>query len=141
MPGMFAARKLMTNRKRMRWKETGFKNRMLDIKKKKDPLEGAPQARGIVLEKRTVEAKQPNSALRKCVRIQLIKNGKQITAFVPGDKAIQFIDEHDEVTVVGLGGSQGGAMGDLWGVKWKVIKVNGISLEELLKGKKQKPQR
>ena len=32
---------------------------------------------------RGVEAKQPNSAIRKCVRVQLIKNGKKITAFVP----------------------------------------------------------
>lgn len=29
-----------------------------------------------------VEAKQPNSAIRKCVRVQLIKNGKRVTAFV-----------------------------------------------------------
>ena len=29
---------------------------------------------------RGVEAKQPNSAIRKCVRVQLIKNGKKITA-------------------------------------------------------------
>ncbi|KAM5534597.1 hypothetical protein V8D89_011715 [Ganoderma adspersum] len=42
--------------------------------------------KGIVLEKVTVGlgAKQPNSAIRKCVRVQLIKNGKQITTFVPG---------------------------------------------------------
>jgi ribosomal protein S12 len=26
-----------------------------------------------------VEAKQPNSAIRKCVRVQLIKNGKKVT--------------------------------------------------------------
>jgi hypothetical protein len=30
-----------------------------------------------------VEAKQPNSAIRKCVRVQLVKNGKKVTAFVP----------------------------------------------------------
>lgn len=36
-----------------------------------------------MLEKVGVEAKQPNSAIRKCVRVQLIKNGKKVTAFVP----------------------------------------------------------
>lgn len=36
-----------------------------------------------MLEKIGVEAKQPNSAIRKCVRVQLIKNGKKVTAFVP----------------------------------------------------------
>jgi small subunit ribosomal protein S23e len=41
---------------------------------------------------RGVEAKQPNSAIRKCVRVQLIKNGKKITAFVPRDGCLNFIE-------------------------------------------------
>jgi hypothetical protein len=48
-----------------------------------------------VLEKVGVEAKQPNSAIRKCVRVQLIKNGKKITAFVPNDGCLNFVDEND----------------------------------------------
>ena len=80
---------------------------MLD--KKANPLEGAPQARGIVLEKVGIESKQPNSAVRKCVRVQLIKNGKSITAFLPRDGALNFVDEHDEVILEGIGGSMGGA--------------------------------
>ena len=44
-------------------------------------LQGSSHAKGIVLEKVGVEAKQPNSAIRKCVRVQLIKNGKKVTAF------------------------------------------------------------
>ena len=47
------------------------------------PTGGSSHAKGIVLEKVGVEAKQPNSAIRKCVRVQLIKNGKKVTAFVP----------------------------------------------------------
>ena len=47
---------------------------MLD--KKANPLEGAPQARGIVLEKVGIESKQPNSAVRKCVPVQLNKEWK-----------------------------------------------------------------
>lgn len=43
---------------------------------------------------RGVEAKQPNSAIRKCARVQLIKNGKKITAFVPSDGCLNFIDEN-----------------------------------------------
>ena len=39
-----------------------------------------------------VEAKQPNSAIRKCVRVQLIKNGKKITAFVPKDGSLNVIE-------------------------------------------------
>jgi len=114
---------------------------MLRLDIKADPLQGAPMARGIVLEKVGVESKQPNSAIRKCVRVQLIKNGKVITAFLPGDGALNVVDEHDEVIVEGIGGSRGRSMGDIPGVRWKVIMVNGVSLKELVLGKKQKPMR
>ncbi len=107
----------------------------------KDLLEGAPQGKGIVLQKRGVEAKQPNSGIRKCVRVQLIKNGKELTALAPYDGAIKFIDEHDEVIVEGLGGGQNGPKGDLWGVKYRVTHVNGIALEMLRTGKKEKAKR
>ena len=51
-----------------------------------------------------VEAKQPNSAVRKYIRVQLIKNGKKITAFVPNDGCLNFIEENDEVLIAGLEG-------------------------------------
>lgn len=111
------------------------------MEEKSDPLEGAPQARGIVLEKVGVECRKPSSGIRKCVRLQLIKNGKQITAFLPGDGALNYIDEHDELLIEGIGGSKGRARGDLPGVKWKVIKVNNVALESLIKGRKEKPIR
>lgn len=141
MGGMYSGRIMKNRRRKQKWKKCNYRNRILGLKEKKDPLEGAPQARGIVLEKRQIEQKQPSSGLIKCVRIQLIKNGKQITVFAPRNGAINHIDEHDEVLVEGLGGSQGGSKGSMWGVKWKVVKVNGIALSELLSGKKQKPNR
>jgi small subunit ribosomal protein S12 len=139
--GEFAARKLAAARQKFRWKDASYKRRMLKLKEKYDPLEGAPQARGIVLEKVGIEAKQPNSAIRKCVRVQLIKNGKQVTAFAPGDGAIGFIDEHDEVVIEGIGGAKGRSYGDLPGVRYRVVMVNGVSLKELVKGRKEKPTR
>jgi len=139
--GEFAARKLAVTRQQFRWKSERYKRRMLRLKEKHDPLEGAPQARGIVLEKVGIEARQPNSAIRKCVRVQLIKNGKQVTAFAPGDGAINFIEEHDEVIIEGIGGRKGKSYGDLPGVRYRVVKVNGVSLKELIKGKKEKPTR
>lgn len=139
--GEFAARKLGSKRQRFRWKSAEYKRRVLRLDERADPLEGSPQGRGIVLEKVGVEAKQPNSAIRKCVRIQLIKNGRQVTCFSPGDGAIGFIDEHDEVIVEGIGGAKGGAYGDIPGVRYKVIKVNGVSLRELVEGRKEKPAR
>lgn len=94
-----------------------------------------------MLEKIAVEAKQPNSGMRKAVRVQLIKNGKVVTAFCPGDGAINFIDEHDEVIIEGIGGPKGGSMGDIPGIRYKVVKVNRVSLKELVKGRKEKPRR
>jgi small subunit ribosomal protein S23e len=41
-----------------------------------------------------IEAKQPNSAIRKCARVQLVKNGKKIAAFVPNDGCLNFIEEN-----------------------------------------------
>ena len=73
--GLFAGRNLKIKKKRQRWSITTYKRRALGLNKKSNPLGGAPQGRGIVLEKVGVEAKQPNSAVRKCVRVQLIKNG------------------------------------------------------------------
>jgi len=139
--GLYAARKLRRKRLKFRWSQREFRVRMLRLKEKYDPLEGAPMARGIVLEKVGVEARQPNSALRKCVRVQLVKNGRTVTAFVPYDGGVTFIDEHDEVIIVGIGGSKGRSMGDLPGVRYKVIMVNGVSLDALIKGKKEKPHR
>lgn len=141
MPGLFAAKKLKKNRQHFKWKNTEYKRKALGLDIKADPLEGAPQARGIVIEKVGIEAKQPNSAIRKCVRVQLIKNGKQLTAFCPGDGAIGFIDEHDEVLIAGIGGPSGRSMGDIPGVRWAVTKVNNVSLSQMVKGKIEKPVR
>jgi small subunit ribosomal protein S12 len=139
--GEFAARKLIKKRKQFRWSDIYYKRRVLHLDIKADPLGGAPMARGIVLEKVGVESKQPNSGVRKCVRTQLIKNGRVITAFLPGDGALNVVDEHDEVVVEGIGGSRGGAMGDIPGVRWRVTTINGVSLKALVLGKKEKPMR
>jgi small subunit ribosomal protein S12 len=139
--GEFAAQSLEDKRKKWKWKDKAYKSKMKGYNEKFDLLEGAPQARGIVIEKRGVTAKQPNSGIRKCVRVQLIKNGKQLTALAPYDGAIKFIDEHDEVQVEGIGGAQGGPKGDLWGVKYRVTHVNNQSLEMLRTGKKEKVKR
>lgn len=139
--GLFAARKLRRKRQKFRWSDIQYRRRMLRLDERVDPLEGAPMGRAIVLEKVGVESKQPNSALRKCVRVQLIKNGKIVTAFLPGDGALNVVDEHDEVMIEGIGGSQGRAMGDIPGVRYKVFLVNGVPLNKLIRGEIKKPKR
>lgn len=79
--GLNAARKLVQARKDGRWADLHYKKRLLGTAYKSSPFGGSSHAKGIVLEKVGVEAKQPNSAIRKCVRVQLIKNGKKVTAF------------------------------------------------------------
>lgn len=85
----------------------------------------------------------------------MIKNGKKITAFVPNDGCLNFIEvcalrsfflavtyflqENDEVLVAGFGRS-GHAVGDIPGVRFKVVKVANVSLWALFKGKKERPR-
>lgn len=137
--GMHAARKLRNNRRLNRWSDPQYKKRMLGTSYKHSPFVGASHAKGIVLEKIGIEAKQPNSAVRKCVRVQLIKNGKRVTAFVPNDGCLNFVDQNDEVLLAGFG-RKGKAKGDIPGVRFKVVKVAGVSLWALYKEKKEKPR-
>jgi small subunit ribosomal protein S12 len=139
--GVNAGSKLAKRRKTARWKNKWFVRKALNLKVKSDPLIGASQAKGLVLEKIQLEAKQPNSGMRKCVRVQLIKNGKQISAFLPGDGATKLVDEHDEVVVECIGGPMGKSKGDIPGVRWQVIKVNDQSLDALRKGKLEKARK
>lgn len=135
--GEFGARQLKKNRKKFRWKSIKYKRQKLKLWKK-GPLVGAPLGKGIVLKKKGVEQKQPHSGIIKAARIQIVKNGINVTAFLPKTGAVQHVDEHDEVIVEGMGASQGGAVGSMHGIKFRVVKVNGIALSELLKGKKQR---
>ncbi len=139
--GIASARKIKKKHKKFRWAKQKYKKRMLKLKEKSDPLEGTSQAKGIVLEKVQKEAKQPNSAMRKCVRVQLIKNKKRVTAYVPGNLASKFIDEHDEVMIEAIGGKQGRSKGDIPGVRYTVIKVNDQPLAMLVRGKIEKGRR
>ena len=139
--GLNSAKKLKKRGKKGRWHDKYFVKKAKRLKQKSDPLGGSSQASGIVLEKVQLEAKQPNSAMRKCVRVQLVKNGKQITAFCPGDGATKLIDEHDEVMVECIGGKMGRAKGDIPGVRLQVIKVNDQILNALLHGKLEKARK
>nr|VDC77788.1 unnamed protein product [Brassica rapa] len=136
--GMGAGRKLKRLRINQRWADKQYKKSHQGNEWKK-PFAGSSHAKGIVLEKIGIEAKQPNSAIRKCARVQLIKNGKKIAAFVPNDGCLNYIEENDEVLIAGFG-RKGHAVGDIPGVRFKVVKVSGVSLLALFKEKKEKPR-
>ncbi|KAH8065981.1 hypothetical protein JL722_373 [Aureococcus anophagefferens] len=135
--GLRAGRKLKTHRREQKWANKAYAKShnisQYEALRRRD-------AKGIVLEKIGIEAKQPNSAIRKCVRVQLIKNGKKIAAFVPRDGCLNYVDENDEVLVAGFG-RRGHAVGDIPGVRFKIAKVAGVSLLALYKEKKEKPRR
>ena len=139
--GLQNATKLLKNRRKFRWRDRKYKAKTLNLFEKSDPLGGKNQAKGIVTEKVQKEAKQPNSAMRKCCKVQLIKNSKVVTAFIPGNLAQKFVDEHDEVIIERIGGKQGRSMGDIPGVRWKVTKVNDQPLSRLWSGKIEKGRR
>ena len=101
-----------------------------------------------MLEKIGIEAKHPNSAIRKCVRVQFTKNGKNhsllypvMVATITGYKILlrNFIEENDEVLVAGFG-SKGHAVGDIPGVHFKAVKVASVSFFALYKDKKERPR-
>jgi small subunit ribosomal protein S12 len=139
--GLLSARKIVKKRKQHRWLHKKFIARMKNLKIKSDPFGRSSQAKGIVIEKFQKEAAQPNSAMRKCCKVQLVKNGMQVGAFIPGNLAQKFIDEHDEVIIERIGGKQGRSKGDIRGIRFQVIKVNDQPLARLVSGKIEKGRR
>lgn len=81
--------------------------------RKKGPMDGRPQLRGVVLKTIIKKPKKPNSANRKCVRVRL-STGKEVTAYIPGEG--HNLQEHSIVLV------RGGRVQDLPGVKIKCIR-------------------
>ncbi len=139
--GLMNARKLMKRRRKFRWNDVIYKRRTLNLYEKADPLEGASQAKGIVISKFQKEAAQPSSGMRKCCKVQLIKNSISVGAFIPGNLAQKFINEHDEVIIERIGGKQGRSKGNIRGIRFRVIKVNDQPLHLLWKGKIEKGRR
>ena len=135
--GILAARKLANKRRLNRWADKNYRKAHTGREFRWDPLGGSSHASGICNGKVGFESKQPNSALRKGVRILLKKNSKKIMAFVPGDGTLNFIDENDTCLVSGLG-RKGRTVGDMPAVRYQVVSVAGLSLKALYLGKKQK---
>uniref|UniRef100_A0A2K6UXX8 Small ribosomal subunit protein uS12 n=1 Tax=Saimiri boliviensis boliviensis TaxID=39432 RepID=A0A2K6UXX8_SAIBB len=114
--GLHTARKLHSHPRDQQWHDTQYKEAHLGTALKGNPFGGASHTKGIV---------QPNSAIRMCVRVQLTKNGKKITAFVPTNGCLNFIEEDGDVLVAGFGR--------------KVHAVADISFLAPYKGKKERP--
>lgn len=79
----------------------------------RNPLQGLPFAKGIVIRCVIRKPKKPNSANRKCVVVKL-SNGRECTAHVPGEG--HNLQEHNVVLV------RGGRLQDCPGVKVKCVR-------------------
>ena len=140
--GLNAAKKLKKRRKQFQFAKKDIKKMKTKEYKKTDPLEGSPAAKAIVLQKMEIEVKQPHSGLRKCIKCQVVKNGRTVGAYAGyGPGCIKVIDEHNEVTIERMGSPQRRAFGDMPGIKFRVTKVNGVAIKEIVSGKKEKPVR
>ena len=64
---------------------------------------------------------------------------KKISAFVPNDGCLNYVAENDEVLISGFG-RKGHSVGDIPGVRFKVVKVANVSLWALFTEKKEKPR-
>lgn len=139
MRGLFAAYALRKKAQEKRTHDSTYRKRQRG-KKFRSLIGNRPQASGIVLDKLGVEAKQPNSAVRKVCRVQCIGTGKTCFAFAPGDGSLKAIDANDEVIIQSLGRS-GKSVGDRPGIKYQIIKVAGTSLNAIVRGIREKPTR
>ena len=133
--GMLAGRKLRHHRREQKWNDKDYNKANIESKWKR-AFGTTSHSSGIVVKRVAVEAKQPNSACRKCVRVTLKKNGRGITAFVPMDGSLDNIDDNDRVLCAGLG-RKGKSTGDLPGVRFKVVHVSGYGLRALFLKKKE----
>ncbi|XP_018046028.1 PREDICTED: 40S ribosomal protein S12, mitochondrial isoform X2 [Atta colombica] len=79
----------------------------------KNPFDGAPYMKGVVLKTVIRKPKKPNSANRKCVVVRL-SNGKEMTAYVPG--VGHNLQEHNIVLC------KNGRLRDTPGVKIKCVR-------------------
>ncbi|XP_052750737.1 40S ribosomal protein S12, mitochondrial [Galleria mellonella] len=82
-------------------------------RKSRNPLNGNPFAKGVVLKTLIKKPKKPNSANRKCVLVRL-SNGKEMIAYVPGIG--HNLQEHNIVLV------RVGRLKDCPGVKLKCVR-------------------
>jgi small subunit ribosomal protein S12 len=83
------------------------------LRRRQEPIPGAPQKRGVCLQVRTITPRKPNSALRKIARVRL-SNQQEVTAYIPGIG--HNLQEHSVVLV------RGGKVRDLPSVKYHIIR-------------------
>ena len=83
-------------------------------KSKSPVLDECPHQRAVCTLVKTMTPKKPNSALRKIARVRLPSNGRESTAYIPGEG--HNLQEHSIVLI------RGGRVRDLPGVRYHVVR-------------------
>ena len=101
---------------------------MQNLRKNRSPFLRRPNvANGLVVGFYQMEAKQPSSGKRPCVKVDLgKKRGGVVLAFIQKDGVSKLIKIHDTVRIQSLGGAMGRAMGDLSGCRYRVTSINRV---------------
>ncbi|KAM7140694.1 small ribosomal subunit protein uS12-like [Molossus nigricans] len=110
--GLRTARKLWSHQQDQKWHDKQYQKAHLGTALKANSFRGASYAKGIMLGK---------FYHQEVCQVQLIKNGKKFTAFVPNDGCLNFIKENDKALVAGFG-RKSHAVGNIPGVRFKVAK-------------------
>lgn len=90
-----------------------FKTKKKKAHKRCPGLRNCPQARGVAMRARIVTPRKPNSARRPVAKI-VLRNGKRVTAHIPGSG--HNVRRHSEILV------RGGGARDLPGVRYTCIR-------------------
>lgn len=130
MKGVNCALKLLKNRKKYLKKYLSPYKHVVKSKNK------YPMASGVVIKFTSREAKQPNSAIRKCAVVELNKTKQQVVAFIPLCGIRNRMKVHDEVLITSIGGSKCRSKGDISGVSYQVIKINNVCIKQVFLNKK-----
>ncbi|NXD73705.1 RS23 protein, partial [Eolophus roseicapillus] len=138
--GLRTARKLRSHRRDQKWHDKQYKKAHLGTALKANPFGGASHAKGIVLEKSVDSLQYFHPFLRKSLKFSVTNFRRRHWFDVHSFVTMYFsFQENDEVLVAGFG-RKGHAVGDIPGVRFKVVKVANVSLLALYKGKKERPR-
>ena len=116
MSGINTARKLRRTREQ-------------NLRRNRSPFLRRPHvANGLVVGFYQMEAKQPSSGKRPCVKVDLGKKRGVVLSFIHKDGVSKLIKIHDTVRIQSLGGAMGRSMGDLSGCRYRVTSINRVPI-------------
>ena len=136
--GIWAARNLLKRHTKKYRSMKRFRQRQRNMYKDTSiHMSKAAHAKGIVLQRAGYFASIPNHGTHKCAVVQLARSGKKVVAYCPGDGALNYVEENDRVLISYNRKKRTKCC--VFSIRFKIIKVNGVCLQSILLGKRDKP--